>query len=221
MRLIARGEVNPAARKYLSAMLRFVAELVVNFALPYAIFSYEQPHAGDVKALLASSIPPLIWSVVEVVWKRRIDALSIIVLAGIALGLLAFIGSGSAKFLQLRENLVTAVIGLVFLGSVVFRRPLIYELSRATLSRQSSEKLAEFESMKENPGFRHAMVVMTIVWGFGLLVQTAIACALVFALSIKTYLIVGPIVGYAGFALLALWTFLYVQHRRRLRAAKG
>ena len=42
-------------------------------------------------------------------------------LGGIVLSLLAFFGSGSARFLQLREKLVTVMIGLVFAGSARHR----------------------------------------------------------------------------------------------------
>ncbi len=199
-----------------SAIFGFGAEILVNFVLPYAIFSYYQPTLGDVKALIASSVPPIVWSIVELIRKRRIDAISLMVIAGIVLGLLAFIGGGSVKFLQLRENLVTAIIGLLFLGSVVVKRPIIYEFARAGEARRSPERAAAFEALRERPGFRQTMVTMTIVWGIGLLLLTAVACVLVYALSIKTYLIVGPIVGNVGFGLLALWTFVYASRRRRL-----
>jgi hypothetical protein len=199
-----------------SAIFGFGAEILVNFVLPYVIFSYYQPTLGDVKALIASSVPPIVWSIVELIRKRRIDAISLMVIAGIVLGLLAFVGGGSVKFLQLRENLVTAIIGLLFLGSVVVKRPIIYEFARAGEARQSAEKAAAFEALRERPGFRQTMVTMTIVWGVGMLLLTAIACALVYALSIRTYLIVGPIVGNLGFGLLALWTFWYANRRRRL-----
>ncbi len=63
------------------------------------------------------------------------------------------------------------------------------------------------------------MVIMTVVWGVGLLALTAVACALVYALSIKTYLIVGPIVGNLGFGALSLWTFWFANRRRRLSKA--
>ena len=97
--------------------VRIGLELLVNFIGPFAIYSLLDPKYGDVKALMASSAPPIAWSLVEFIRRRRVDALSILVLAGIALSLLAFLGGGGVKFLQLREKLVTAAIGLVFLGS--------------------------------------------------------------------------------------------------------
>jgi hypothetical protein len=198
----------------------FAVELLVNVALPYAVYSLMQPHFGDVRALLASSVPPILWSLAEFARKRRVDAVSILVLLGIALSLVAFIGGGSVKFLQLRENLVTGLIGLVFLGSAAIGKPLIYQLAVAGAARQSAAAKTELEGLKDNPYFRHAMTVMTLVWGFGLLGATAIACVLVFTLSIRIYLIVSPFVGYGIMGALALWTVWFSRRERRRGAAR-
>ena len=120
-------------------------------ALPYAVYSALQPRLGDVRALLASSAPPILWSIVEFARNRRVDALSLFVLAGIALSLLAFIGGGSVKFLQLRENLVTGAIGLVFLGSAAIGRPVIYELAVAGAARRSQRPRPSSNDLKEQP----------------------------------------------------------------------
>src|SRR3984957_11260343 len=90
--------------------LRIGTEIAINFALPYLIFDLTQPHVGEVRALLASSAPTILWSVLEFAHARRVDAVSILALLGIVLSLLAFIGTGSAQFLQLREKLVTVLI---------------------------------------------------------------------------------------------------------------
>ena len=73
---------------------------------------------GAAPALIAASAPPILWSIAAFVRQRKVDAISILALCGIALSLMAFAGGGGVKFLQLRENLVTGLIGLIFLGSV-------------------------------------------------------------------------------------------------------
>lgn len=201
----------------------FAADVGVNFVLPYLIYSWAAPHYGDVKALLASSLPPVLWSVAEFVRHRRLDALSLFVLAGIVLSLLAFIGGGGAKMLLLREKLVTGVVGLAFLVSAAVRRPLIYELARAGMMRRGgSAELDRMHALKDDPRFRRSMTVMTVVWGFGLIVDVAIAAVLVFTLTIKAYLIVNPIEGYAILGTLGAWTWWYSRRRRALGdAARG
>jgi hypothetical protein len=198
----------------------FAVEALVNFILPYAVFALAQPHYGDVDALILSSIPPILWSIAEFARHRRIDAVSMLVLFGIVLSLAAVAGGGSARFLQLREKLVTVIIGFVFLGSALIGKPLIYQLARARMVRESSGELEQFDALRSNKYFRRTMTVLTVVWGLGLLLDAAISIALVYALSIKTYLVVNPIVGYGTMGALSLWTFLYVRNQRRKGAAR-
>jgi intracellular septation protein A len=197
-----------------------LVEALVNFILPFVIYSYAEAPLGDVRALLLSSAPPIAWSLVEFARHRRVDALSVLVVVGIILSLLAMIGGGGSKFLQLRENLVTGVIALVFLGSALIGKPLIYQLARASMMRKSADEAQAFEALQVHAGFRRTMTVMTLVWGLGLLANVAVSVALVFALTIRSYLIVGPIVGYATMGALTLWTFLYGQHARRRGEAR-
>ena len=196
------------------------AEIVVNFVLPCVIYDRASPALGDVGALIVSSAPPLVWSLVEFARRRRVDAVSLLALAGIALSLLAFVGGGSAHLLQLREKLVTALIGLVFLGSAAVGRPLIYQLARAGLARRKPSELAAFEGLRDNSCFRRSMTFMTLVWGFGLLAEAALSCVLVYTLSVREYLIVSPVLGNASMGALGLWTFWYSRRKRAQRRAR-
>ena len=200
--------------------VHILIEALVNFILPFLIYNYAEAPLGEVRALLASSAPPILWSVVEFARHRRADALSVLVVCGIALSLIAMIGGGGAKFLQLREKLVTGVIGLAFVGSALIGKPLIYELARATKRRKSAGEAEEFEALQVYAGFRRTMMVMTWAWGLGLLADVAVSVALVFALTIREYLIVNPILGYGTMGALSLWSFLYGQRAKRRGEAR-
>ncbi|HUZ12158.1 MAG TPA: VC0807 family protein [Caulobacteraceae bacterium] len=195
-------------------------EVGVNFVAPLVIYSLAKPRLGDAGGLMASSAAPIAWSIVEFARRRRVDALSMLVLAGIALSLLAFLGGGGVRFLQLRERLVTGLIGLVFLGSAAIGRPLIYQLARATSLRRSPEEAASLEGLRDNVYFRRTMLIMTLVWGVGLLLDCAVCSALVFMVSVRTFLVISPVIGYATTGSLALWTFLYARRQRRLGAER-
>jgi hypothetical protein len=194
-------------------------DLAVNAALPALIFDRLHGSLGDVKALLASCVPPLLWSI-GCFWRsRRVDALAVLALVGMGLSLLAMAGGGSAQFLQLREKLVTLLIALAFLGSAAIGKPLIYPLARATIARESAQAAAAFEARRDHHGVRHTVMVMTLVWGFGLLADFIVSVALIYALTIEDYLIVSPVIGYGTMGGLALWTVLYRRHRTRKVAA--
>ncbi len=195
-------------------------EAVINFILPFAIYNYAEAPLGEVGALLASSAPPILWSLAEFLYHRRVDALSLLVVGGIALSLLAMLGGGGARFLQLREKLVTGAIGLAFLGSALIGKPLVYELARASMQRKSESEAQQFELLRAHAGFRRTMTVMTLVWGLGLIADMAISVLLLFALSIRAYLIVNPIIGYGTIGALSLWSFLYGRRARRRGEAR-
>ena len=204
------------ARTWLRANgARAGVEVAVNFVAPFLIYRFAKGDWGDVRALIASSAPPILWSVVELVRKRRVDALSVLVVTGIALSLIAVAGGGSVRFLQLREKLVTALIGLIFLGSAAIGKPLIYQLARATIRRRSPSELASFEALRDNVFFRRTMTLMTLVWGGGLVLEAGLSAMLVFAVPVQEYLIVSPILGYSTLGALSLWTYWYSRRQRR------
>jgi uncharacterized membrane protein len=192
-----------------------LAELGVNILAPWAVYSWLAPQHGDTLALMASALPPLLWSLCELIRVRRLDAVSIVVLAGILLTIAATAFGGSPKLLQLRENAVTGLIGVVFLGSLLLRRPLIYHLAAATFARQgpeSSERLAAFVATpKGSRFFWH----LTLLWGGGLILQTAVMIWLVYLWPIGRYLLLSPFIGYGILGALFAGTLWY---RRRLQA---
>lgn len=208
---------NPAKRR----LAGIAADLAVNVALPFVIYLGLRDAWGVVPALLASSAPPVLWSLAEFIRARRLDALSVVVLLGIALSLLAFLGGGSVRALQLREKFVTLAIGLAFLGSAAIGKPLIWYLAHATQARRSPEAAAALAAHRDKPAMRRAMMGMTLVWGAGLVAEFALGVGLVYALPVAVYLVVGPIVGYATLAGLGLWTYRYARAAaRRGRSAQ-
>ena len=190
-------------------------EGTVNIAAPTLIYALLQDRWGEVPALLASSGPPLVWSLVGLMRNRRIDALSVMVLVGMALSLIALAGGGSARFLQLREKLVTATIAAAFLGSAAIGRPLIGPLARATVARESADSLAAFDARRDDPFLRRTIMVMTLAWGFGLALDFVVSVVLIYTLSVVDYLVIGPIVGYITIGGLTGWTVLYRRYRTR------
>jgi hypothetical protein len=83
------------------------------------------------------------------------------------------------------------------------------------MMRRSASDAARFEAMRDNVYFRRAMMIMTLVWGLGLIVECVVSGLLVFVVSVRDYLLVGPVVGYGTMGALGLWTFWYSREQRR------
>ncbi len=153
----------------------FVVELAVNLLLPWLAYRLAVPHWGETGGLIASAVPPLAWSALELARFRRVDALSVMVLLGIVLSIAAMALGGSARMLLLRESLVSGAIGVAFLVSLLMTRPLVFYLARATVARELADGAARIEALwRERPAFVSAIRLMTAVWGAGLTGETAL-----------------------------------------------
>ncbi|CAB3779021.1 hypothetical protein LMG28688_00681 [Paraburkholderia caffeinitolerans] len=200
----------------------FVAELAVNLLLPWVAYRLAQPHWGEFGGLIASAIPPLAWSIVELVRFRRVDALSAVILLGIVLSLVAMAFGGSTRMLLMRESFASGAIGAAFLFSLLAKRPLVFYLARATVARETGDGPARLELLwNENRGFVSAMRLLTVVWGAGLMADAALRTYLAATWPIERVLIVLPIIGYGIFSALLAWTFWYRTRMRRIRGTRG
>lgn len=199
----------------------FVVEMAVNFLLPWLAYRFTLPHLGETGALIASAVPPIVWSLIELARFRRVDALSVMVVAGIVLSVAAMAMGGSPRVLLLRESLVSGAVGVVFLLSLPMRRPLIFYLARATVAREMKGGAAHFEALwRERPALATAMRMMTLVWGVGLTAETALRSWMALTWPIERFLVVSPFIGYGIYGGLALWTLWYRKTLSRRAAAQ-
>ncbi|MFT4432387.1 VC0807 family protein [Caballeronia sp. 15715] len=192
-----------------------VVELVVNLLLPWLAYRLALPHWGELGALYASAVPPVVWSLVEFARTRRVDALSILVLLGIVLSIVLMALGGSPRLLLMRESMASGAIGVVFLVSLVLRRPLTFYLARATVARKEEGGAERFEALwKERPALRRSVRLMTAVWGLGLAGENALRAWLAWHWPVERFLVVSPFIGYAIYGALTAWTLIY---RRKLQ----
>jgi hypothetical protein len=104
--------------------------------------------------------------------------------------------------------MITGAIGLMFLGSFAMRRPMLFYLARATMARNTEAGAAAFEALWLNPEIPRLFRRLTLIWGLGLVAQTALLCTLATIWPIPRYLLLAPLITYGTFALLMLWSFL-------------
>jgi hypothetical protein len=140
-------------------------------------------------------------------------------IAGIALSLLALLGGGSVRWLQLREKLATGAIGVALVGSCAIGQPLLLKLAEAGAARGNEARAQRFRALKDTAVFRRGATRITLVWGLGLILDVAASAALIFYLPISTYLLVNPLLGYATMGALSLWTLWYAR-RHGLNGAR-
>jgi intracellular septation protein A len=193
----------------------FVAlDFLVNLGGPFLVYQLAAGHMSETAALMLSSAPPILWSVAQLIWSRKLDTLSLLVIAGIALSLVATLLGGSPRLLLVRESLITGIFGLIFLGSLLFPKPLMFYIVKTTVTKQGMSEEA-FASRWSIPGFRSTFNLMTVFWGAGLLVEATVKIILAFTMPTGLFLVVSPIISYGIYFGLLGWSIWYGNQRRK------
>jgi hypothetical protein len=159
--------------------LRYLSALFINVLLPVLAYRLVAPRHGVAGGLAASALPPIAWMIWDFVRYRHFDALSAMVVVGIALSLAA-VPLGGPQNRALEEPIVSGMIGVAFLVSLAFRRPVVFYLARSTMAREHDEGVTTFEQdWQERPRLASEIRLMTLVWGTGLIAENAIRSLIV------------------------------------------
>ena len=130
-------------------------------------------------------------------------------------GVAALIG-GDERLILLRESFVTGILGLVFLGSLATRRPLIYYFALRFTVGKTQEDQAAFADNWNVPYVRKVLRILTAGWGIVLLGEALLKIVLVYSLSVSTFLAISSLVTYGFIGLAIIWTVVY----RRISSKK-
>jgi hypothetical protein len=167
-----------------------------------------------VTALVLSGIFPALGVIVGLIRHRRVDTIGVLVLAGIAVGTVLGLLSGDPRLVLIEGSVPTAVFGLLCLGSLWARRPLIYRFAIEFIGADTP-KGRDFASLWRYPGFRHVFRMFTVVWGVTYLAEAAVRVIIVETTSTGTALTVSKVMPYVVCAALIAWMFAYGRHARR------
>ena len=186
--------------------------LVEGKLIPLIVFLSFLSVAGTTAAVVAA----VSWSVgciaVRLGTGRRVPGLVILTAAGLTARTIAAIASGSMVVYFLQPTASTALVGAVFLGSVLVDRPL-------------AEKLAhDFcpfdDATAGHPALRSFFVRLSLIWSVTSMINAALTLWLLLTQPVTTFVIVKSFLG-PGFttltlALAVLW-FRYTTRHSGLR----
>jgi hypothetical protein len=196
--------------------LRYLCALLVNVALPWLAYRLALAHWGQLGALSASALPLIAWMSLDLLRYRHFDALSALVLVGIALSLLARLVGSDARMQSIEDPMVSGIVGVSFLASLVLRRPLVFYLARSTMSREDHRSAESFERhWRERPTLAAYIRLMTLVWGIGMVGENILRSAIVWQWpNDPRSILASNLLRYGVYGALTLWTFWL---RRRIK----
>jgi hypothetical protein len=183
-------------------------DIGVNAGLPYATYlllSYQG--VPTVQALAAGAIFPVAAIMLGFIRQRRVQALGLIVLVATVASILAALYFTSPFLALAKGSLFTGSLGVLFLGSLFGRRPLVFHLARLggdEADRQHAETLWETV-----PQYRRVLRRITAVWAVALLIEASLRLILIPLLPIALFLPISEAMWLCCLGLMIAWSWRY------------
>ncbi|OLT13728.1 hypothetical protein BJF78_21395 [Pseudonocardia sp. CNS-139] len=146
---------------------------------------------------------------------RAFNPFATVMLVVFGLGLLLAFVSGDARFVLLKDSILTGGIGLVFLVTTAAGRPLTLAAAK-TFQPGGAAHLDEV--YRTNPGARRAFRLTSVVWGAGLLTEALVRVPLIYTLPVSVMVGLSQALSIATIGGLIAWNVWYTRRivRRRL-----
>ena len=210
----ARRTAETTAAK--GGQLRSVAMIVI-FDVVAPLVAYKVLRSAGmtaVTALLLSGVFPALGVTIGAIRHRRIDAVGVLVLAGIAVGTILGLVSHSARLLLVEGSVPTAIFGVACLGSLWARHPLMFSFARE-FTGPDTAKGQEMTRLWQYEGYRRIFRVITAVWGAAFLLEAALRVVIVYSTSAGTALVISKVTPFLFLGVLTAWTVAYGAHHKR------
>ena len=189
--------------------------LVIDAALPWIAVQLLTHQFGwpTAQAVAAAAAFPALSVIANFLRRRRVEWIGLIILVTLAGAVAVALTTGDARLALLKAAPGAVLFGLACLASLPARRPLMFFISRQFTAGDDPAKLAAWNARVDIPGFRHAMRVLTSVWGLAFLVKAALWTAAALLLPVSAALIVIPVLGFGMLGGLFAWTIAFARRR--------
>jgi hypothetical protein len=194
-----------------------LASLVISFVVPLLSYDLIRPHTrSSAMALALSGAIPVVYTLVILVARRRLNPVGTAGAVSFGIGVLAsWASGGSTLALEMQDPALFGAIGIAFLVSVAIGRPLHPVILR--MLGRGNPRYADIASRAE----RRTSMVVTTVLGLTLLAHAAAVAVLALTQPASTFAALQNPVGLPIFAAGIGGLFLYrnrVQARQRAAA---
>ncbi|MFB9761728.1 VC0807 family protein [Ectobacillus funiculus] len=192
-----------------------VITLLINGAVPFVVYEVLRSHMSSIAALSIATVIPLIDNLFSFIKRRKMDVFAVFMLVSFLLGIIMMCIGGSERLLLIRESFVTGILGIIFLVSLLFPRPLIFYFAIRFTVGNDPDKTSAFADNWQYAYFRFVLRLMTVVWGLALLGESAVRSILVFKLSVTQFLAVSNFVMYGFVGVAIVFTVIYRKHSQK------
>jgi hypothetical protein len=196
-------------------------DIALNATIPAALYLFAKHlvAASELRALLWATAFPLLKTAHDLVKRRDLDPVALLVLLGLVTSMMAVLLRGDPRLLLIRESFFTGAFGVACLVSLLFPRPMMFYFGRYFMAGGDEQKRATFNARWHQPMARRAHRLVTVIWGVVYLLEFVLRVILVYAFPAAVVLVISPFL--TGLATIGavVWTFWYAQRvRGRLEA---
>jgi hypothetical protein len=201
--------------------------LIVNGALPYAIYKFLAPHYSPTSVIpfVYASVFPVVGLAANYIRSRVIDMIAVIALVGLGYAAVVELLSSDIRIAMIMHSTQGFVIAALFLGSVLIGKPIIFYIARQFATGNDPVFRQQFTMANDYDGGR-ACRNATLVWVVGLIGLGIGGNVLARTLSAADYLLFSNVMSIGANVVLVVWTIRYVsvhlEHAgEALRAARN
>src|SRR5215469_1002333 len=193
--------------------------IVLNAVFPVILYQLSKRYysPSEFTALVVAALFPIGKSGFELIYRRQLDPISILVLLGIGADSVALLFGGSPRLLLVRESLITGVFGLACFLSLLLPRPMMFYFARYFIAGTDPARTTRFNAAWQFPEVRFCHRLITMVWGCVFAGELILRIVLIYNLPAALVLVISPIVIGALTIVTMIWAFSY-GHRVRLQA---
>jgi hypothetical protein len=193
------------------AFRALVRSILINLLAPAILYRVVSPHfpAASLTPLALSSLPPILalaWSLIKL---RAVDFLGLFALENVACNIAALLLAHTEEGALVGRALQNVPLALIFLGSLAFRRPLVFYMARQFATGNEPDAGPAFDVAASQPSALGTYRFMTWVWAAGLLIKSAGSVILATHFAAKDYLVFSPLWDLISDSSLVSWSILY------------
>jgi hypothetical protein len=190
------------------ALLR---SILINMVAPSVLYRLAAPHygTGSLIPLAISGLPPILSLAYSVIKLKAVDFLGLFAAEGVAVNIAALLLAHSEHGALIGRSLQNIPLALIFLGSLAFKRPLVFYMARQFATGNDPIAAQAFDRAADQPRDLNVYRVLTWVWTVALLVKCAGTVWLASVLLTKSYLVFSPLWDLVSDSALMSWSILY------------
>jgi hypothetical protein len=189
--------------------------LIINALCPYLVYKALTPHfsAHSIVPLGVASLIPILSLLYSALFGRTLDMVALFATEEVLVSLAVVLLAKTPVEVLLAKAYSNALLGLIFFGTLVAGRPLMYYVTRQLAAGSDATSLAKFDKYMFEEGGMRVQWTITATWGVTLILLALLLAALTPILTPDRFLVVAPVTVYITDVALILWSFRYGRAR--------